>query len=113
MMQENWYYCYNFLTSSQKSSSHRTYCIADITTATSCTLKSSRNISRAFNNSDVKRQNVSTDDVLVLLFKGEDLILVFIDLTQQNKLNKLLMDQTSYAAIDHCFGWGVSIDEGI
>lgn len=78
--------------------------MADITTATSCTLKSSRNISRKFNNSDVKRQNVSTDDVLVLLLKGEDLILVFIDLTQQNKLNKLLMDQTSYAAIDHCFG---------
>lgn len=69
--------------------------MADITTATSCTLKSSRNISRTFNNSDVKRQNVSTDDVLIL---------VFIDLTQQNKLNKLLMDQTSYAAIDHCLG---------
>ena len=78
--------------------------MADITTANSCTLKSSRNISRTFDNSDVKRQNVSTDDVLVLLFKGEDLILVFIDLTQQNKLNKLLMDQASYAAIDHCFG---------
>lgn len=79
--------------------------MADITTATSCTLlKSSRNISRTFDKSDVKRQNVSTDDVLVSLFKGEDLILVFIDLTQQNKLNKQLMDQTSYAAIDHCFG---------
>ena len=78
--------------------------MADITTANSCTLKSSRNISRTFDNSDVKRQNVSTDDVLVLLFIGEDLILVFIDLTQQNKLNKLLMDQASYAAIDHCFG---------
>ena len=80
----------------------RTYCIADITTATSCTLlQSSRNISRTFDDSDVKRQNVSTDDVLVLLFKAEVLIL---DLTQQNKLNKQLMDQTGCAAIDHCFG---------